>query len=300
MGPTSWSAMRSNHNLAGNNSMQSSHGDVPGSYRMDSVYAASSSAGLVNAAYISSSSNDPWQNGSGLSSTSANNNGGTFSPSPHPRAPDTPGNQWTDTVASFPMAQRGVQSPEMDPSPGFYSYTTSAADGGPSMAYDSTMGLSLAAYAEGGSINSSENLLNGTTVRSLFPPLAVAQSSETLVTMPAAVPSERIATGFTCSRQAGDALSIIPTQTSTTVSLDRELRSLIPAYLNVYWDKVHPLYPVIHKPTFDSQPSGTSDSLDLLQCSMAAVVTQFLEDKTHRINGDHLHAYVWKSLNMVG
>lgn len=274
--------------------------DVPGGYRMGSVYGASSSADLVNAAYISSGSNNPWQDSSGVPSTSASNSGGTFSVSPHPRASGTSGSQWNDAVASFPLGQRGVQSSGMEPPTGFYPYTTSPSQGGTSVAYDSTMGLSMAGYAGGGSMTSSENLLNSTTVRSSSPPLAVVQSSETLVNLPAAAPSERIASSFTYSRQAGDALVILTAQPSTTSSLDRELRSVLPAYLNVYWDRVHPAFPGVHKHTFDSQPKAASDPQHVLQCAMAAAATQFLEDKTHRINGHSFHTYAWKALAAVG
>lgn len=149
-------------------------------------------------------------------------------------------------------------------------------------------------------MTSSENLLNSTTVRSSSPPLAVVHSSETLVNLPAAAPSERIASSFTYSRQAGDALVILPAQPSTTSSLDRELRSVLPAYLNVYWDRVHPVFPGVHKHTFDSQPKAASDPRHVLQCVMAAVASQFLEDKTHRINGHRFHTYAWKSLAAVG
>lgn len=286
MGSTSWSSMGDNRNLPGNNHMQPPHGDISGNYRMGSVYAA----------YIPSGPNNHWQEGS---SASGNNSGGTFSAASHPRAAAASGSEWTDAVSSFPMAQRGVPSPVMDSTSGFYTYATSPPQGASSAAYNNTMELSLTDYPEGSSLNSPDHLLNNSTVRSLSPPLALAQSSETLVTMPSAVPSERIASSFTYSRQAVNAPSLLAAQAPTPASLDRELRSAIPAYLNVYWDKVDSVFPFIHKSTFDIQFEFASDQLDLLQCAMAAVATQFLEGKNHRTNGNCLHSYVWNYSKVV-
>lgn len=85
-----------------------------------------------------------------------------------------------------------------------------------------------------------------------------------------------------------------------TTSLKQTIRDLIPVYLDIYWEKVNVLYPIIHRPTFEGMNSkADSEPLDILHCTMAAVATQFLAHETHRINGNHLHAYVAQKLKMV-
>lgn len=82
-------------------------------------------------------------------------------------------------------------------------------------------------------------------------------------------------------------------------SLSGEARKTIPAYINVYWDKVHPTYPIIHRSTFDDEDrsrtpnSEVGEQKELRRCAMAAIATQFLEDKIHRIHGDELYAHAW-------
>ncbi|KAK5987435.1 hypothetical protein PT974_11562 [Cladobotryum mycophilum] len=103
---------------------------------------------------------------------------------------------------------------------------------------------------------------------------------------------------LTTHREPVDALGLFMTQDMTSVNLNREARSAIPAYLEVYWDKVHSMYPIIHKPTFENASDMIPEHLDILQCAMAAVATQFLEHQDHRNNGHQLHTYAWDKSKM--
>lgn len=147
------------------------------------------------------------------------------------------------------------------------------------------------------SIYSSHN--PNTTVRSLSPSMAVVQSSETLVTSPSAPPSGRVIDPPACSRQTAEALGLLTAADEMPVSLSRATCTAIPAYLDVYWDRVHSCHPIIHKPTFEDASEVAPEHKNMLLCAMAAVATQFLPAKQHRIHGHQLHAYAWDRCKMV-
>ncbi|KAK0707550.1 hypothetical protein B0H67DRAFT_556231 [Lasiosphaeris hirsuta] len=73
--------------------------------------------------------------------------------------------------------------------------------------------------------------------------------------------------------------------TSGGLPLQRAVRAAIPEYLTVYWARVHPALPVVHRQSFEAAPE------DVLRCAMAAVATQFLDGKEDRIRGNQLHEY---------
>ena len=262
---------------------------------MDTSY--SSAASGLESNYMPSTSNSNWQDSSvGSASTSTSASGYSASSG----RPSATSSDWND---SFGLGQRGISSPMVDTSPGFYPYTTSPQQGGASAIYDSTLGLPLAGYGEDG-LPSSNPLLN-TTVRSLTPPLAVAQSSETLVTVSAAAPPERLAATAAAApqqsaytRQPEDLLELMASTSLAPSTLSQEARSAIPIYIDVYWQKVASQYPVVHRSTLEDG-SIAPEQLDLLRCSMAAVATQFLEDKNHRIHGNNLHSYAWHASKVV-
>ncbi|KAG9250199.1 putative C2H2 finger domain protein [Emericellopsis atlantica] len=189
------------------------------------------------------------------------------------------GASWTDPVGPNPALG----------SPSYYAYTTSPPQVSSSTAYDTAMGLVVPDYNEGGAVHSPDALLHN-TVREPSPPLAVAQSSETLVTMPAAVPTTARVTGGQGTDAPGLAMPSAPV---APTKLGEEVLGAIPTYLEVYWDTIHPLYPFIHRHTLEEKLGQPPEHLDLLRRAMAAVATQFLQDKTHRINGSSLQASAW-------
>lgn len=83
------------------------------------------------------------------------------------------------------------------------------------------------------------------------------------------------------------------------VSLSREARSALPSYIDIFWEKVHHLYPIIHRSTVEDAADVTPEHVDVLRCAMAAVATQFLGHREHRINGSQLHAYAWHKSKTV-
>lgn len=70
--------------------------------------------------------------------------------------------------------------------------------------------------------------------------------------------------------------------------LSRAVRNHIPSYLNVYWNKFHALYPFIHRSAVGEFGE------DALKFAMAAIATQFLDNKEDRNRGNLLHEYAWQ------
>ncbi|KAK3994636.1 hypothetical protein QBC44DRAFT_236024 [Cladorrhinum sp. PSN332] len=71
------------------------------------------------------------------------------------------------------------------------------------------------------------------------------------------------------------------------------INDAIPRYLETYWNRVHPTMPVVHRKSYEAHPEG------VLTCAMAAVATQFLDDKEDRTRGNHLHDYAWQEVKRI-
>lgn len=137
----------------------------------------------------------------------------------------------------------------------------------------------------------------GAMARSLSPQVAVGQCSETLVTAPAALPGDRMHHGVSCGLAPETTFGLLSAEGLMAPLSDDAVRSM-PTYLDVYWQKVHPMYPIIHRATLEE---ASDDQADVLRCAMAAVATQFLGHRDDRIKGSELHGYAWRmSENMVG
>ncbi|KAK3935897.1 putative transcription factor TDA9 [Diplogelasinospora grovesii] len=72
------------------------------------------------------------------------------------------------------------------------------------------------------------------------------------------------------------------------IPLPRPVRAAIPGYLNVYWRRVHPVLPIVHRRTFEAAPE------DMLRCAMAAMATQYLTGREDRNRGNQLHEFAWQ------
>lgn len=62
-------------------------------------------------------------------------------------------------------------------------------------------------------------------------------------------------------------------------------RGAMPRYLDVYWDRVHPDYPIVHRPSFQTKED------EVLKCAMAAVATQYMAGPQDRQQGNQLHEF---------
>lgn len=80
---------------------------------------------------------------------------------------------------------------------------------------------------------------------------------------------------------------------SMAIPLQRPVRASIPAYLEVYWDRVDPILPVVHRQSFEAAPE------EVLRCAMAAVATQYLDSKEDRNRGNQLHEHAWHEAKRV-
>ncbi|KAK3316691.1 hypothetical protein B0H66DRAFT_478220 [Apodospora peruviana] len=77
------------------------------------------------------------------------------------------------------------------------------------------------------------------------------------------------------------------------IPLARPVRQAIPSYIEVYWSRVHPQLPIVHRRSFETAPE------DVLRCAMAAVATQYLNGREDRIRGNQLHEYAWQEAKRV-
>ncbi|KAK1828153.1 putative transcription factor TDA9 [Podospora conica] len=72
------------------------------------------------------------------------------------------------------------------------------------------------------------------------------------------------------------------------MALPRSVQAVIPHYIEVYWARVHPRLPLVHRPSFEAAPE------DVLRCAMAAVASQYISAKEDRGRGNQLHEYAWQ------
>ncbi|EEU45388.1 uncharacterized protein NECHADRAFT_41324, partial [Fusarium vanettenii 77-13-4] len=213
----------------------------------------------------------------------------------HPQFPiRTSSEDWINSVPSYQTASNELRNPSIE-NGAFsvpFTYTSS-----PPQIYQPVfgdMGLPLPGYAEGDTFGSADQIPTS-TVRSMSPSLAVAQS-ETLVAIPS-IPSGRIFGLSGCGSQPPDGGSLLNIE--LPVSLNAAASEAVPEYLKVYWDKVHPNYPIIHKHTFGKATVAAAEHLEVLRYAMAAVATQYLADKDDRMKGAQLHAYAWQKSKVV-
>lgn len=229
--------------------------------------------------------------------SSDSSNRSTPSNNSHHMPTHTSSGEW-GAIPTYTTVTREMQHPLM--STGGFGLSIGYPGSPPQMypqAYSEGLGISMP-YDDTALYGSSHHHPNP-TVRSLSPHMAVVQSSETLVTTPSALPADRLILSQACGRQPGDALGLLTAVDGMPVSLSHAAFDAIPAYLGVYWDRVHPVYPIIHKPTFEDASEVAPEHVDLLRCAMAAVATQFLAAREHRINGHQLHAYACRGLKVV-
>jgi hypothetical protein len=85
----------------------------------------------------------------------------------------------------------------------------------------------------------------------------------------------------------------LPGPPSITIPLPGPVRAAIPRYLDVYWAQVDPVLPFIHYQSFQD------GSEDVLKCAMAAVATQFLDNREDRTRGNQLHEFAWQEVKRV-
>ena len=85
----------------------------------------------------------------------------------------------------------------------------------------------------------------------------------------------------------------MPDAVRSSQQLPRQVDAAIPGYIEVYWEKFHTLYPIVHRTSFESAGE------DVLRSAMAAVATQYLHTKEDRLRGNELHEHAWQELKRV-
>ncbi|RGP79170.1 hypothetical protein FLONG3_2741 [Fusarium longipes] len=152
------------------------------------------------------------------------------------------------------------------------------------------MDLSLPGFSGG---NTFGNLIPTSTVRSVSPSLAVAQS-ETLAAVPSLPTSSGTFDLAGCGSGNSGGNGLLSTEDLMPLSLSPAASEAIPRYLEVYWSRLHPKIPIVHKHTFQDVPEEETEHHQVLQCAMAALATQLIPNADDRINGAQLHAYAWQ------
>lgn len=143
-------------------------------------------------------------------------------------------------------------------------------------------------------------LLSNTTIRALPVPLGAGRSAGVLLAAPPTIFQERlISPQLSVTPPGSRFIDYFAPQGMPILPLSQTVREAVPVYLEVYWNKVHPMYPIIHRFTFEKALENPSDATDILQCAMAAVATQFLGHEDHRINGSQLHFHATCKLKTV-
>ncbi|RYP64861.1 hypothetical protein DL771_008576 [Monosporascus sp. 5C6A] len=131
------------------------------------------------------------------------------------------------------------------------------------------------------------------SVRSLSPPtiLSSVQTAEHLVTASISLPGTPPMVGrFKGAALLGPLSGAAPL--IAAIGLSRPVREAIPEYLELYWKRCDPHFPVVHR-------RGVNSTGELLRCAMAAMATQFLPGKEDRIKGNQLHEFAWQEVKRV-
>ncbi|KAJ6783340.1 hypothetical protein PWT90_04339 [Aphanocladium album] len=143
-------------------------------------------------------------------------------------------------------------------------------------------------------------LLANSAIRPLPMPFGAGRSTDVLIAAPPTMFHDRmISPQLSVSPPGMGFIDQFATQGVQILALSQSVREAVPVYLEVYWNKVHPMYPIIHRHTFEKALEAMSESTDVLQCAMAAVATQFLGHEDHRINGSQLHFHAACKLNVA-
>lgn len=149
--------------------------------------------------------------------------------------------------------------------------------------------LPMSGYEEA-SMKTGKSLFTSPAIRTLPMPFGGGRSTDVLMAVQPAIFQDRMMEPRLSMSPTGmtfvDHFAI---QSMPVLALSQSVREAVPVYLEVYWNKVHPMYPIIHRSIFEKAIENASEAIDILQCAMAAVATQFLGHEDHRSNGSQLH-----------
>jgi hypothetical protein len=204
---------------------------------------------------------------------------------------------WTTPVSAYPTSSNDMLSTM---NPATYSVSYPYSNSTPPQVYPSVfpdVEVPLPVYNEGLSFGT-VNHIPTSTVRSVSPSLAVAQS-ETLVAVPPLPTPGGTFNLAGCGSGSSGGEGLLSTEDLMPLSLSPAIKEAIPRYLEVYWDKVHPKNPIVHKYTYQDVPQEETEHVQALQCAMAALATQFIPIADDRMKGAQLHAYAWQQSKVV-
>ncbi|OAA50719.1 hypothetical protein ISF_09337 [Cordyceps fumosorosea ARSEF 2679] len=116
------------------------------------------------------------------------------------------------------------------------------------------------------SLETAKPLLGSPAIGTLPVPFGAGGSADVLVAAPPTVFQDRmISPQLSASPPSTGLVDHLATKSMAILALSQSVREAVPVYLEVYWNKVHPMYPIIHRPTFDKAIESTSEVLDTLK-----------------------------------
>lgn len=212
----------------------------------------------------------------------------------------SPSNDWYNPVTSYQLTASNMPAMSMDN--GGFAFPL-VYDASPPQGYQPAFSdgmVPLPGYTEANPfVVTTSSCFPSTTVRSISPPMALAQSSETPVAIPSVPSTVRFFGAPGCGSQPPNGSGLLGMGDSVPLALSSDASQAIPAYLEVYWDKVHDAYPIIHKHTYGTASVHNPDHIEVLRCAMAAVATQHIASREDRTRGAQLHAYAWHKSKIV-
>ncbi|KAF7548388.1 hypothetical protein G7046_g8691 [Stylonectria norvegica] len=238
----------------------------------------------------------PWQDSSGMPSSASESTYST--PSDNTRRHQFPlgssGTEWNAPPASYAAAPRDLHSPIMNiggiPLP--FTYSASPPPQLYQQVYPDGMGILQPTYPDDNSLYNPNNM-PAITAGNIPQQISMDHSSSEALATVSAFSTNHTTNLPGCGHTGTEGFGMLAARDLMPVSLSRAARDSVPGYLEVYWDKVHPLYPIVHKPTFEDPSEISEQHSDVLRCAMAAVATQLLDEKEDRVKGGQLHAYAW-------
>lgn len=93
---------------------------------------------------------------------------------------------------------------------------------------------------------------------------------------------------------SGEYAVTMPLSSPSAMSqLSETVRKDIPRFVGEYWNLVDPMLLLVHRPSYEAAPE------DALTCAMAAVATQYLDNKDDRQKGTQLHDVAQQEIKRV-
>lgn len=167
----------------------------------------------------------------------------------------------------------------------------------PDMKTDKTSGWDPSSNSTGNSLSLRRyTASNPQAFRTAAMRLPISKSTGMLMTMMPVDVSNPVVQGYSCGSARSANRKRLHSSGHSATCLWPGIEEYLPLYLELYWEKVDALYPIVHKQLFERAKGEAREHPSALQCAMGAIATQFLSHRNHRAHGSHLHLYADRKL----